>query len=182
VKPNDDGSGNCIWRENATWAAAAQKASDWAANICRVYSPSVCLAYGKLLTDCGGGDVVLKWYQNGQPSDPDVTRWMCEQGYASPLYPKFYPIHGVCPVRGPQAEGAVKPQIEAVMVQYNDREPIFWPVSPRGCEPGLECSFQFFFPCEPLIPGKEPRIIDGGWIWKTEPGRIRPSGITEAQR
>jgi len=175
----DDGHGHTWPITNAAWLAAAEKAAQWSEDICRRFSPRDCIAYGAYLNSCAGGDIVRQWYGDGTQADPDVPHWLCEQGYASPLYSKFYPIRGVCPVRGPLPDGAVKPQIEAVMVQYNDREPILWKVSPIGCEPGHECTFQFFFPCEPLIPGKEPKIIDGGWIWKTEPGRIRPSGGTQ---
>jgi hypothetical protein len=160
--------------------AAAEKASSWAVNICANYSAEACTAYS-YLADCAGGDIVLRWYQNGRPTDSNVTRWLCDQGYPSLLYSKFYPIHGVCPKYGPLEgwpAGKVRPQLEAVMVQWNDHEPVFWRVSPIGCEPGHECWFQFFYPCEPLVPGKEPHIIPGpgGWLWKTEPGRIRPSG------
>jgi hypothetical protein len=159
---------------NQAWIAAAEKAAQWATSICATYTVDVCAAYGSYLNDCAGGDIVLRWYNGGVPIDVDVPRWLCDQGYPSPLYPKFYPIHGVRPPDGPLPEGAVKPTLYAVMVQYNDREPIFWPVSPVGCEPGHECTFQFFYPCEPLIPGKEPKIVE--WPRKAEPGRIRPSG------
>lgn len=155
--------------------AAAEKGASWSDGICARYTPRDCIAYS-YLADCGGRDIVLRWYNDGTPLDNDVPRWLCEQGYASPLYQKFYPVRGVCPTYGPDPwpAGKVRPQLEAVMIAYNGREPIYWPVSWKGCEPGLECTFAFFFPCEPLWD--PPHIVDGGWIWKVEPGRIRPSG------
>jgi len=162
---------------NPAWIAAAEKAGQWATSICAKYPADVCAAYGSYLNDCAGGDIVLRWYNGGVPIDVDVPRWLCDQGYASPLYARFYQISGVCPARSPVPNGAVKPQLYAVRVEYNDHKPVFWLVSPLQCEPGRECSFQFFYPCEPLIPGKEPQIVE--WLWATEPGRVRPSGGTE---
>jgi hypothetical protein len=178
--PDNNSYLNCRPSYSMEWNAeaidAVQKGNLWASDICTKYPGSICLAYDRTLR-CHG-ERILKWY-NGSHPIMEPVQWLCEEGYESPLYPKYRPIHGICP-RIVWPEGKPRPQLEAVMVQWNDHEPVFWPVSPVFCEMGHECTFQFFYPCEPLVLGKEPHIV--GWNWKTEPGRIRPSGLASAQR
>lgn len=174
---------------NAAWIAAAEKASQWATKICELYDSRTCITYGAYLNDCAGGDIVIRWYNGGVPLDVDVPRWLCTEGYASPLHQMFYPISGVMentrtPDNGPlYAEcvgcsffvpDAPRPELYALLVQWNDHVPLKWFVdAPKGCEPGKMCRFDFWFPCEPLEAGKEPKIVK--WLYRTKPGRIRPS-------
>jgi hypothetical protein len=178
---------------NAAWIAAAEKAGQWATNICKSYDSRACITYGAYLNDCAGGDIVMRWYNNGRPDDVDVPRWLCEQKYDSPLHWKAYPVDTITPkpffytfdgnrIEVPYVGVQVRRNGEHYIAQLalgsmGGVVPV-WnglpPVDPGCLVPGAACRLWFKAPC--MVEGG-PVVVEQ-WI-PAEAGRVRPSGSSE---